>query len=92
MSMNLHLTDGEEGPEISLWQTPTHITDMCLSYDKNGVPDGGMVGVMRRYQIWVRSQTNGVWKSKEELDVMREQVKAHLEDIRAVKDPFFWGF
>jgi hypothetical protein len=48
MSMNLHLTEGEEGLEINLWQTPTHITDLCLSYDKNGTPDGGMAGVMRR--------------------------------------------
>jgi hypothetical protein len=91
MSTNLHLTEGEEGPETSLWQTPTFITDMCLSYDKNGQPDGGMAGVMRRYEIWVRSQTDGVWKSKDDLDWMRERVSAHLKEIRAVKDPFFWG-
>ena len=93
MSMNLHLSEGVEGPETSLWQTPTHITEMCLSYDRKngGVPDGGMVGVMRRYQIWVRSHTNGVWNSREELDGMRERVNTHLEDIRSVNDPFFWG-
>jgi hypothetical protein len=92
MSKNLHLSEGVEGREVNLWQTPTLITDMCLSYDKNGQPDGGMEGVMRRYEIWVRSQTDGVWKSKADLDAMRERINAHLEQIRVVKDPFFWGF
>jgi len=92
MSTNLYLSEGEEGPEISLWHTPTWITDLCLSYDKNGVPDGGMEGVMRRYEIWVRSYQNGVWKTKEDLDAMCERVNAHLKEIQTVKDPFFWGF
>jgi hypothetical protein len=92
MSMNLHLSEGEEGPEINLWQTPTHITDMCLSYDSTGKPDGGMAGVMRRYVVWVRNHTNGVWSSKKDFTAMRERVDDHLEAIRAVKDPFFWGF
>ena len=91
MSMNLYLSEGEEGPAINLWQTPTFITEMCLSYDSSGQPDGGMAGVMRRYQIWVRSQTNGVWNSTEELEGMRARVRAHIEEIQAVKDPFFWG-
>ena len=91
MSMNLHLTVGEEGPEINLWQTPTVITDMCLSYDKNGQPDGGMAGVMRRYVIWVRNHTSGIWNSEEELEGMRARVRAHIEEIESAKDPFFWG-
>lgn len=91
MSKNLHLTVGEEGPEINLWQTPSVITDMCLSYDKNGQPDGGMAGVMRRYQIWLRSHTSGIWNSEEELEGMRARVRAHIEKIESVKDPFFWG-
>lgn len=91
MSMNLHLSEGEDGKEVYLWQTPTFITEMCLSYDSTGQPDGGMTGVMRRYQIWVRSQTNGVWNSTEELEGMRARVRAHIEEIQAVKDPFFWG-
>lgn len=91
MSRNLHLTEGEDGREVNLWQTPNHITDMCLSYDENGHPDGGMSGVMRRYQFWILSKTDGVWRSKEDLNEMRESVKAHLEEIRAVKEPFFWG-
>ena len=92
MSKNLHLTEGEEGPEINLWQTPTFITEMCLSYDSTGQPDGGMTGVMRRYQIWVWSQTNGVWNSTEEFEEMRARVQTHIEQIQAIKDPFFWGF
>jgi len=92
MSTNLHLSDGENGSEIDLWQTPTWVTGVCLSYDHSGQPDGGMEGVMRRYEIWVRSYQNGVWKTKEDLDAMRERVNAHIEQIQTVKDPFFWGF
>jgi hypothetical protein len=51
-----------------------------------------MAGVLRRYVIWVRSHTNGVFQTKEHLAAMRERVDDHLEAIRAVKDPFFWGF
>ena len=81
MSMNLHLSEGEDGKEVCLWQTPTFITEMCLSYDSTGQPDGGMAGVLRRYVIWVRSHTNGVFQTKEHLAAMRERVDDHLEAI-----------
>ena len=42
MSMNLGCD------EMDLWQTPTYITDMCMSLDDNGNPDGGMEGVRKR--------------------------------------------
>jgi len=90
MSMNLYLSEGEEGPEIRLWQTPTFVTEMCLSY-KDGHPDGGMEGVLRRYQIWVRSHADGIWNSKEELEMMRARVRSHIDEIQDVKDPFFWA-
>lgn len=91
MSLNLHLSDGEDGKEIYLWQTPSTITNMCLSYDPTGEPDGGMPGVMRRYKTWVRGHTNGVWKSKDDLDLMRERIDAHLKELDQVKTPVFWG-
>ena len=89
MSMNLTLHDGER--EINLWQTPTHITFMCLSSDDYGNPDGGMLGVRKRYLIWVDSHMNGVWNDADDLNAMRENIAEHKEKVMAVKDPRF-GF
>jgi hypothetical protein len=93
MSMNLTLTDKTTDCDIDLWQTPTFITWMCLSYNpETKEPDGGQEGVRRRYLEWVRSHTNGVWKDVEELDYMsymRERVREHSKIVLAVKDPEF---
>ena len=90
MSMNLTLTDKTTDRDIDLWQTPTFITWMCLSYNpETKEPDGGQEGVRRRYLEWVSSRTDGVWKDKEELDWMCERVRQHSKTILAVKDPEF---
>ena len=90
MSMNLTRHDGEDGPELPLWQTPTHITWMCLSYNpKTKRPDGGHEGVRRRYLLWVESHLNGTWKSSEDLDHMRASVRDHTAAVLAVKRPRF---
>jgi len=90
MSMNLTLTDNETGLSVDLWQTPTFITWMCLSYNpETEEPDGGHEGVRRRYLEWVESRTNGVWKDEKELDCMRESVREHTKTVLAVKEPEF---
>lgn len=90
MSMNLTLHDGEYGPQIDLWQTPTWVTWICLSYDPDtGTPDGEHAGVRRRYIQWVKSHLNGLWTDEEELEWERERVKIHTEEVNSVENPYF---
>lgn len=71
-----------EAEEIELWQTPTWITDICLSYNhKTKSYDGGWWGILTRYTIWVESHTQGDWKSKEQLDSMKESIERHLKEL-----------
>jgi len=86
--MNLTLHDGEDGPEIELWQTPTHITWMCLSYNpETKEPDGGHEGVRRRYLEWVKGQLPHIdddfyyWQ--------KDRIKEHTGVINSVKQPYF---
>jgi hypothetical protein len=91
MSINLHLQDGPDGPEIGLWQTPTHITQICLSVNPvDGKPDGGHEAVRRRYLCWVDSEMNGTYESEEDLRWMRSRVKEHRNQVLAVKNPYFF--
>jgi len=88
--MNLTLHDGEDGPEIDLWQTPTYITWMCLSYDpETKESDGGQQGVRRRYIYWLESHVNGVWEDADDLKYMKEKIKTHIETLLLVKNPNF---
>lgn len=92
MSMNLCLQEGEDGPNVDLWQTPTFITYMCLSYDlETGEPDGGHKAVLKRYIMWLESLTDGVWKDREELEWQMERIKDHIATVRSVKDPYFYA-
>lgn len=50
MSMNLHC-DG-----VELFQTPTYITNMCMSLKENGKPAGGMKAVRYRYLLWLENR------------------------------------
>lgn len=85
MSMNLHL----EG--LDLWQTPTFITYMCMSYnDETSEPDGGQEGVRKRYLIWVESHTDGVWSDPEDLEYIQLKIKEHKEKVLSVKDLEFY--
>lgn len=74
--MNLHL-DG-----FDLWQTPTFITYMCLSYNKDGTSDGGRDGVTHRYILWVKHKSNGVWEDEEDRIEMFESIKDHIEELK----------
>ena len=87
MSTSLYCEDG--GREVALWQTPSHITAMCLSWDEKGKSDGGTEGVRRRYLLWVKSHTDGVWQSAEDLKDRRALVEAHVQMIKALKSPKF---
>ena len=90
MSLNLTLHDEETGEEIFLWQTPTWVTEICLSYDPvTKEPDGGQEGVRRRYIRWIKAQLNGIWHTEEELETQKEKVEQHLEKVNAVKRPHF---
>lgn len=84
MSMNLHCD------EMDLWQTPTYITDMCMSFDNNGDPDGGMDGVRKRYLIWVRSRLNGVWRDNEEYEIEKMNVDEHCKQVMSLNNPEFY--
>ena len=75
MSMNLQL----EGFE--LWQTPTYITNMCMSLDHQGEPDGGHDAVTKRYIFWVKQHTNGVWESDKEYEMVKENVTSHIKEL-----------
>ena len=87
--MNLTLHDGEDGPEVELWQTPTFITWMCLSYNPEQEPDGGHEGVRRRYLEWVKSNLGGVWEDKDDFEYLKERIEKHTKLIESVKDPYF---
>ena len=90
MSLNLTLHNGKDGPQIPLWQTPTWVTFICLSYNpETNEPDGGHEAVRRRYNQWVNQLTDGVWNSIEDLECKRERVKEHLDLVNSVIDPHF---
>jgi len=84
MSMNLHC-DG-----IDLWQTPTYITYMCMSFDRDGNPDGGMEGVRKRYLIWVRSHLDGVWRDEKQYEFEKMNVDRHCAQVMALENPEFF--
>jgi hypothetical protein len=84
MSMNLYCD------KVRLWQTPTWVTNICLSLDENGNPDGGMDGVKRRYKIWVSGTLNGRWNSIDELEFRREEVKEHINELDSYRNLKFY--
>lgn len=91
MSVNLYLQDGPDGPETDLWQTPTHITNMCLSINPaDGEPDGGHEAVRRRYLHWVDSELNGVYQSEEDMNWLRKKIADHKSEVLSVKNPHFY--
>lgn len=92
MSINLHLQEGENGPEVGLWQTPTHITLMCMSVNPvDGEPDGGHEAVRRRYLHWVDSQQSRVYESEEDLRLMKSRITKHKREVLSVNNPYFFS-
>lgn len=90
MSMNLAACDAENR-EICLWRTSTWVTDIILSVDEKGEFDGGSLGVLRRYKIWVRSHTQGKFDSREDRESIAQKVESHLSVLDKFTQPFrFW--
>jgi len=90
MSLNLTLQNDKDGPHVQLWQTPTWITFICLSYDpETGEPDGGHEAVRRRYNLWVDQHTIGSWNSREDLEYEMAKVKKHIDLVNSVHNPHF---
>jgi hypothetical protein len=80
MSINLHCK------EMELWQTPTYITKMCYSSEQ-----GGWKGIRNRYIEWVKHHTDGVYDNEYDLEMMRERVKIHIEELCSHKKlTFYW--
>ena len=75
MSLNLRCD------QVELLQTPTWITEICYSNS-----DGGWAGILFRYEKWVSSSLDGVWKNKEDYDHTYKFVSEHIKSLRdAVK-------
>jgi hypothetical protein len=79
MSMNLCLQDDVPFPceSFELWQTPTHISNMCV---QGRDPD--WEDIRDRYFLWVDATTNGSWEEGE-LEAQCELVKEHKQDVNA---------
>lgn len=92
MSRNLTVEASNAGGE-QLYQTPTEITWMCLSY-KPGTqkPDGGMEGVRRRYIHWCTYEWQHYYnteKNQEEQVWIRETALEHIAWVESLKRPKF---
>lgn len=73
--------------EVELWQTPTWVTDICLSIRKAGnMPDGGWEGVLFRYKAWIQSHSQGRWNNREAFNAMNASIDEHMKVLdKAVK-------
>jgi len=82
MSMNLHCK------QLELWQTPTHITYMCVMQDDGKISSNLKGKKARRalymYRQWVRSCINGVWDDEEERKSHEEFLNNHVKRINDV--------
>ena len=75
MSMNLHCN------RLKLWQTPTHITRMCLLCSDP-------VSQLKAYRYWVLSHMDGVYNSEEEWKSKNEVVMAHCKEVdKLIENP-----
>lgn len=79
MSMNL-VCD-----EFELLQTPTWVTDICLSWDPvYKCSDGGWQGILRRYIIWVEGCINGSYKTQRDLDDTKTFYNDHINKLKKI--------
>lgn len=84
MSMNLHC-EGEE-----LFQTPTYITNMCMSLKENGKPAGGMKAVRYRYLLWLEDRLLSGILTKQERLYNCEIFTGQRDALMALKKPKFY--
>jgi hypothetical protein len=85
MSMNLECKVNRE--LISLWQTPTWITYMCLA-TKDGIQSeltgAGARRAMYCYIEYIKGRLNGAWSSNEEYEAVAVDVREEVARIRAL--------
>lgn len=79
MSMNL-MCD-----ELELYQTPTHITYMCL-VNKSGLVRPKVTGnkakrALQMYLRWVQSTIDGVWEDAGALQSARDALDDHVAEV-----------
>jgi hypothetical protein len=87
--MNLDAVDKKTGKSISLLQTPTWVTNMCLfSWEtENGKPKRRHWKDTRKiYLDWVGSRTNRVFYSEEEHRDEIEFVEEHKNRIMSFEE------
>ena len=85
MSLNLTCNQHE------LWQTPTHITYMCLMQHNGNVEvpanKRDKLRALYCYQEWIRAQSNGVWEDQEAHENLRTQIQDECDAIdRIIKN------
>lgn len=85
MSFNLKLE--VEGRDFELWQTPTAITNMCLT-TKSGIvyslEGDNARRAMFSYIEYVKGTLNGKWDSKEDLEYAKNSVNNHLKECSKI--------
>jgi NMD protein affecting ribosome stability and mRNA decay len=80
--MNLYIE--VDGLDIDVWQTPTHITEMCLM-DHEGrwmheVSGNDALRAVFCYTSWVESTLNGKYDSEEDFNQKRYMVQSHIKE------------
>ena len=84
MNLNFRI----DGEKISLRQTPSQITYMCVAQPDGTTPyelkGKKAVHALRIYMQWVKYSINGVWESSEDLQNAEERVKEELEYLESV--------
>lgn len=81
MSMNLACE------EMSLWQTPTYISYMCLLRKGDKWED-----VRDRYLLWVKQHLEGVWEDEqlEYYEQLKEEIREHVAEVLSHKKLTFY--
>ena len=82
MSMNLHCN------KIDLWQTPTHITYMCM-INNDGKIEYELTGkkalrALYIYIEWVKGLCDGVWKKDEDLKNCHDRINFHKKELNEI--------
>lgn len=85
MSMNLHCN------KMDLWQTPTWVTDICMSINpKTNKPDGGHNGIRRRYIRWVESHVERKFYATDIFNELEKNIRIHLKELLSCIRPRFY--
>lgn len=77
MSMNLHCQ------EVELWQTPTHITKMCIETvtEDGKIIEDNWKSILHKYTLWAQSTLDGVYSTEEEAKEAHEHLEEHIKDL-----------